>query len=420
MLMNPTLINIHQVTPDYFTVPTYRAVFEGVTELSKVHDVITLPLLKSVIPNQELYPLVREFWQEAKDEFNIDAGNVPFWMGNLTRAYREREVDKVLAQYEAGEINPADLADHISEANKERINLTRPRTMTMRDLTTMYFNYMQNPDSQSKISTGYRSLDQLLVGGFAKQELSIVSARPSVGKTAVTLNLSTNMARQETAVGYFSGETGFMGLMHRIVASEMNLDMVKLQTPSIVSTDEEVFMKFANHAQTLADMKISVHDSGGWNVYEIRRQIIEDMKLHGAENYVAIIDHLGKITPHTNHSRHDLNVGEITFALKRIAQELDIHIVLLSQLNRNTEQRQDKRPTLADLRNSGDIEQDADVVIFLYRDDYYDKETEDANTMEMIVAKSRNSGLGHIKVTYRKEYQKILEQYEQANYSPPA
>ncbi|WP_248499332.1 DnaB-like helicase C-terminal domain-containing protein, partial [Staphylococcus aureus] len=120
-------------------------------------------------------------------------------------------------------------------------------------------------------------------------------------------------------------------------------------------------------------------------------------------------------------SRHDLDVGAITRYLKEMAIEEDIIIILLSQLSRNVEQREDKRPRLSDLRNSGDIEQDADDVWFLYRDDYYDKETENGNVIEVIVAKAREGQLGTAKLHFSKEIQRVVEiEYSRGGYSPPA
>lgn len=425
ILNNPSIVDKYGLTPEHFTTPTIRLILETAFEVMHEHDRISLPLLHQAIPNKEVHDEVATYWRNAKDPENIDVKSQDFYVRQISQAMRQRKIDSVLMDYENGLISPNTLAAKIEEASRQESKLERVRSITMKDGMRMFFNYIQNPETQSRISTGFSELDRMFVGGFSKQELTVIAARPSVGKTALTLNMATNMAKEKptgrTAVGYFSGETGFMPLLFRVVAAECNIDMAKLQTSDVVKVDMDLINRFVNRAQDMSDLPISIHDSGGWDVHEIRRQIIRDMELHGEKDYVAFIDHLGKIKKHTNHSRDDLNVGEITFELKQIAIELDIHIVLLSQLNRNTESRQDKRPTLGDLRNSGDIEQDADVVIFLYRDDYYNKETEDANTIELIVAKSRNTGQGQVKLAFKKEYQKMVQlHFDSVGYAPPA
>lgn len=426
ILNNPSIVDKYGLTPEHFTTPTIRLILETAFEVMNEHDRISLPLLHQAIPNKEVHNEVAKYWRDAKDPENIDVKSQDFYVRQISQAMRQRKIDSVLQDYDNGLISPNALAGKIEEASRQESKLERVRSITMADGVRMMFNYIQNPDTESRISTGFSELDRMLVGGLAKQELTVLAARPSVGKTAFTLNMSTNMGKEnpktgKTSVGYFSGETGFMPLLFRVVAAECNIDMTRLQTSDVVKVDMDLINRFVNRAQDMSELPMSIHDSGGWDVYEIRRQIIRDMELHGNENYVAFIDHLGKIKKHTNHTRDDLNVGAITFELKQIAIELNIHIVLLSQLNRNTESRQDKRPTLGDLRNSGDIEQDADVVIFLYRDDYYNKETEDANTIEVIVAKSRNTGQGQIKLAFKKEYQKMVQlHFDSVGYAPPA
>lgn len=414
ILNKPELADTYDIEGEHFTSAVLRVIFEAAKEVGREHGTISLPLLRNQIGSPEINDQIKEFWEEAKDPFNVDMPSADYFMGEICRALRERKIDKVLTDYQLGLISPGDLPNQIALVSYDATVKKEARSKTMKELVFEYYEYMMNPETAAKIKSGFSDLDKLLVGGFAKQELSIVAARPSVGKTATTLNIATNIAKETAskrrgAVGYFSGETGFDGLMHRVIASETNVDMNRLQTPENIKVDIDAHERFHNKAQELSEMPISVHQSGGWDVFEIRRQIIEDMRLHGEEDYVAIIDHIGKIKKHTNYSRDDLNVGQITFELKKIAIELNIHIMLLSQLNRNTESRQDKRPTLADLRNSGDLEQDADVVIFLYRDDYYDKEAEDANTIELILAKSRNSATGQLKLAFRKEFQKIVQ-----------
>ena len=254
------------------------------------------------------------------------------------------------------------------------------------------------------IPTGFRDLDRL-TAGFQRGDLIIVAARPSVGKTAFALNVAQAVGTQtEENVAIFSLEMGAEQLVMRMLCAEGNIDAQVLRTGALNSED---WRKLTMATGTLSRAGIYIDDSAGVRVSEIRAKCRRLKQEHGLG--MILIDYLQLIQGSgiAGQNRQQ-EVSEISRSLKALARELEVPVIALSQLSRGVEQRQDKRPMMSDLRESGSIEQDADIVAFLYREDYYDKETEDANTIEIIVAKQRNGPTDTVKLAFKKEFNKFV------------
>ncbi|WP_163969582.1 replicative DNA helicase [Oceanobacillus halotolerans] len=247
--------------------------------------------------------------------------------------------------------------------------------------------------------TSFRDLDAM-TGGLQCGDLIIVAARPSVGKTAFALNVAAEHCHNAGTTAIYSLEMGTKQLLKRMISREGLIDSQKWRGMTFSSDDY-------HHALT------AIGEMGKWNLkifdekrnlMEIRSSIRKIVHENPKEQIVAIIDYLQLIQPGTRRERRDLEVGEITRELKLLAVELNIPIILLSQLSRGVEARQDKRPLMSDLRESGNIEQDADVISFLYREDYYHRNTEQQDQMEVIIGKQRNGPVGTVRMTFMKEY----------------
>ncbi|WP_146550448.1 replicative DNA helicase [Rummeliibacillus suwonensis] len=254
------------------------------------------------------------------------------------------------------------------------------------------------------IPTGFRDLDRL-TAGFQRGDLIIVAARPSVGKTAFALNVAQAVGTQtDENVAIFSLEMGAEQLVMRMLCAEGNIDAQVLRTGALNSED---WRKLTMATGTLSRAGIYIDDSAGIRVSEIRAKCRRLKQEHGLG--MILIDYLQLIQGSglAGQNRQQ-EVSEISRSLKALARELEVPVIALSQLSRGVEQRQDKRPMMSDLRESGSIEQDADIVAFLYREDYYDKETEDANTIEIIVAKQRNGPTDTVKLAFKKEFNKFV------------
>ncbi|WP_369823868.1 replicative DNA helicase [Sporosarcina sp. P34] len=266
------------------------------------------------------------------------------------------------------------------------------------------------------IPTGFRDLDKI-TAGFQRNDLIIVAARPSVGKTAFALNVAQNVAtKTEENVAIFSLEMGAEQLVMRMLCAEGNIDAQVLRTGTLEADD---WRKLTMAMGSLSNAGIFIDDTPGLRVNEIRSKCRRLQQEHGLG--MVMIDYMQLIMGSGRGSdNRQQEVSEISRSLKGLARELKIPVIALSQLSRGVEQRQDKRPMMSDLRESGSIEQDADIVSFLYREDYYDKETEMQNMIEIIIAKQRNGPTGTVTLAFAKEYNKFLNIDWSQHESPPS
>ncbi len=240
------------------------------------------------------------------------------------------------------------------------------------------------------VSTGFGSLDTLITG-LNKSDLVLLAARPAMGKTAFALNIATNVAvRGGKKVAIFSLEMGKEQLVSRILSSEALIPSTNLRTGSLSGED---WVKVAMTAQVLSKAPIYIDDTPGITVAEMKAKLrrIRDVGL-------VVIDYLQLMSTGRKDGNRVQEVSEITRSLKILAKELNVPVITLSQLSRGPDSRSDHRPMLSDLRESGSIEQDADIVLFLYRDAYYNRESEEPNLAECIVAKNRHGETDSVKL----------------------
>jgi replicative DNA helicase len=254
------------------------------------------------------------------------------------------------------------------------------------------------------IPTGFNDLDRM-TAGFQRNDLIIVAARPSVGKTAFALNIAQNVAtKTEENVAIFSLEMGAEQLVMRMLCAEGNIDAQRLRTGALLPED---WQKLTMAMGSLSAAGIYIDDTPGIRINDIRAKCRRLKQEKGLG--MILIDYLQLImgSGKSGENRQQ-EVSEISRSLKALARELEVPVIALSQLSRGVESRQDKRPMMSDIRESGSIEQDADIVAFLYRDDYYDKETESKNIIEIIIAKQRNGPTGTVELAFVKEYNKFV------------
>ncbi|WP_156289916.1 replicative DNA helicase [Oceanobacillus salinisoli] len=278
--------------------------------------------------------------------------------------------------------------------------------------------HQQNGDVTG-IPTGFRDLDKI-TSGFQRNDLIIIAARPSVGKTAFALNVAQSVAvNTDENVAIFSLEMGADQLVQRMLCAEGNIDAQRLRNGQLQAED---WSKLTMAMGSLSNAGIYIDDSPGIRVSEIRSKCRRLKQEHGLG--MILIDYLQLIQGSVNSKENrQQEVSEISRSLKGLARELNVPLIALSQLSRGVESRQDKRPMMSDLRESGSIEQDADIVGFLYRDDYYDKETEKQNIIEIILAKQRNGPVGTVELAFVKEYNKFVDldhRYESSDIPPVA
>ena len=304
-----------------------------------------------------------------------------------------------------------DIAVQLDGAEQKILAIAGGRTTgTFTPIKDVVFDAMDrvNQLAQSKggitgLSTGLATLDSV-TRGLQKSDLIIVAARPALGKTAFVLNLATHVALQGGTVAFFSLEMPREQLMHRIFCAEGQIDATHLARGEL---DEEEWSRLVKVADRMIKTNLYFDDTSSTTVMDIRTRA-RRLKAERGLDLIAI-DYLQLIQAPGRAENRTLAVAEMTRSLKVLARELSVPIIVLSQLSRATEGRSDKRPMLSDLRESGSIEQDADIVMFLYREDYYNQDTENANITELSIAKHRNGATDTVKMFFQKEYTRFRD-----------
>ena len=405
-----------ELTPDDFYKPANKIVFKTMLSLLEKGEPIDATTMVSALTNQG-------------DISNIGGINYVVELVNSTPTSKNVEhyaklvkekatLRKVIADLSdslssayQGDVS---ISDIISKTEKSMLDISKQNTGTgFRNVADILDTHMQIVETRSQtdgfvtgLSTGFVGLDKITTG-LHEGNLIILAARPAMGKTALALNIAKHVATMERKPAViFSLEMGAEELIERMVASEGMIPGYHLKTGNL-STDE---WKRLVHAQgNLYDVPIFVDDTAGIRISDIRskaRKLSQEMGGLG----IIIIDYLQLITGSKRENRQQI-VSEISRELKILAKDLRVPVIALSQLSRSVEQRQDKRPMLSDLRESGSIEQDADIVAFLYRDAYYQKEqagSQEANNVtELILEKNRHGSLGTVKLYFHKEYTKF-------------
>lgn len=416
------------IDPEDFYKYAHRIIFKAMISLSDQNDAIDATTVRAILDNQGdlqniggisyLVELVNSVPTSANAEYyaKIVAEKA------MLRRIISRLTEAVNQAYE-GAINSEDI---ISGAEKALIDVNeRSNRSGFRKISDVLAVNYENLEVRSQqttdvtgLATGFRDLDKITTG-LHPDQLIILAARPAVGKTAFVLNIAQNVGtKMNRPVAIFSLEMGAESLVDRMLASEGMVDAHNLRTGQLTEQD---WQNITLAQGTLADAPIYIDDTPGIKVTEIRARARKlDQELEKGLGLI-VIDYLQLITG-TRPENRQQEVSDISRQLKILAKELGVPVIALSQLSRGVEQRQDKRPVLSDIRESGSIEQDADIVAFLYREDYYDRGDKDEgqeqlvdNTIEVILEKNRAGARGTIKLMFQKEYNKFssIAQFEE-------
>lgn len=255
------------------------------------------------------------------------------------------------------------------------------------------------------IAAGYRKLDEM-TSGFQNSDFLVLAARPSMGKTALALSMARNAAASGLTVGFFSLEMSAEQLTLRLLSSEANIAHQKIRNATITSDE---WIDLTHVAAQLANMKLFIDDTATQTIMDVRAKARKLKAEHNLQ--FLVIDYLQLLHGHKKYENRHQEVSEISRSLKALAKELNIPVLALSQLSRAVDSRTDKRPMLSDLRESGAIEQDADLIMFLYRDIVYNAETENPAHAELIIGKQRNGPTGVVNLHYQNDLT-LFQDYE--------
>lgn len=301
----------------------------------------------------------------------------------------------------------ADIDEVIDQAESALFRVSEQRQrkdlISMHDAVLNYFKRIESLYAQEVVSfgvpTGFDDLDQML-GGFQRSDLLIVAGRPGMGKTSWLLSTALNAARKGARVAIFSLEMSSEQIVQRLVSSETGISTHRLRLGQL---DDREWTLFVEATDKLSPLRIFIDDTPALSPLQLRTKCRRLYSEHGLD--LVMVDYMQLMTAGTGRGNEN-RVQEISFIsrhMKQLARELNVPVLSAAQLSRAVEQRQDKRPQLSDLRESGSIEQDADVVMFIYRDEVYNENTERQNQADIIVAKHRNGPTGTVTLYFRKE-----------------
>lgn len=414
------------ISPDDFYKYSHKVIFRAMITLADRNDAIDAATVRNILDDQgdlqnigglgyivELVNSVptsanAEFYAKIVSEKAMLRDIISKLTDTVNMAYEGNDSDEIIGTAEKALV---DINEHSNRSGFRKIS----------DVLKVNYENLELRSQQTSdvtgLPTGFRDLDRITTG-LHPDQLIILAARPAVGKTAFVLNIAQNVGtKQNRPVAIFSLEMGAESLVDRMLAAEGMVDSHSLRTGQLTDQD---WNNVTIAQGALADAPIYIDDTPGIKITEIRARSRKLSQEVDDGLGLIVIDYLQLISG-TRPENRQQEVSEISRQLKILAKELKVPVIALSQLSRGVEQRQDKRPVLSDIRESGSIEQDADIVAFLYRDDYYRREGEEAeeivedNTVEVILEKNRAGARGTVKLMFQKEYNKFssIAQFEE-------
>ncbi len=409
VLVNPQSLGriVEFLKPESFYKPSHKIIFEAVLELFRKNEPIDIVTVSEHLRNKEelenaggrayindlalnvVTTANIEFYAKIIQEKEIKRALINAGSEIVSMSYENEETDEVLD-------NAQKLIFNIA-AQKDTTDLVPIQDLVVASYEQIEMRY-NNQDDLVGVDTGFYDLNAL-TSGLQKSDLIILAARPSMGKTAFALNLAQNVAlKTKKGVAIFSLEMPKQQLVKRMLCSEAEVDTQRITSGHMQPKDWE---KLVDAMTRLSDAKIYIDDSSGLTATDIkakcRRLMMEEKDLG-----LVVIDYLQLMEGGGNPNDRNQQISAISRSLKGLARELNVPIIALSQLSRGVEARNDKRPMLSDLRDSGAIEQDADIVMFIYRDEYYNRDNVDnKGKAEIIIAKHRNGPVGVINLLFQ-------------------
>lgn len=400
------------VESDFYE-PKHKAIWAGILSLVKSGQAVDVVTLSSYLKKNKL--LSRSGGPAYLSELvadTVSSANIADYGQLIKEAATRRSMISLSGQI--GEMAMAEerpLLDVIDVIENQIFNLTNRSTKTgfvhVKDLLVESFertdDLHSDPNAIRGIRSGFKRLDNLL-GGLNTSDFIILAARPAVGKSAFAIDVARHAAVKEgKCVGIFSLEMSNIQIMDRILAMELEVNLFNLRTGKV---SDQVFQNFSIVADRLAKANLFIDDTAGQTIMDIRTKA-RKLKIEKGLD-LLIIDYLQLVQGSRKENRVQ-EVSDISRSLKILAKELDIPIIAAAQLSRAVEQRVDKKPQLSDLRESGSIEQDADIVMFLQREDRFEEESERKNLANLYIAKHRNGPTGNIELMFVEQHARFRE-----------
>ena len=400
------------LTAEDFYRAEHRLIYNALLELYTKGTPLDILLVEAEMARHDKLKQVSHSYAFGLLELEYTAARAEYYAGIIKEhATRRRltEIGKELVIEAADE--SISVEELLEKAERKILSISMAQNKTgfedMRTIGLRSFEKinerMNNPNELSGVGSGLMDLDKVL-NGFQKSDLILLAARPSMGKTALALNIAMNSALRKKAIGVFSLEMSKVQLGSRILSTLSGVNSQYLSTGNLTNNDMDALLKAL---EEMGNLNLYVDDTAGLGLLELRSKARRLKHESGLD--LLIIDYLQLMqgaqgAQGARSENRQQEISEISRGLKALARELNIPIIALSQLSRNVELRAEKKPQLSDLRESGSLEQDADIVMFLYRDEYYNRdETDNQNIAELIVSKNRNGPTTSIRLQFNKE-----------------
>lgn len=398
-LKDNTLLKETIITKYFFEEEVNKIIFETMQKLSRENTAVDKVTLLT-----ENYDKLNDlggasFIDNIEQEGDVD--NFESYQKKLTESFKKRASQKIVKEWLSKEEKDTNiLLDRLQKMDEYGVEEDTDKNSTLMQLHDEAY---QEDKGLVGISSGLKTLDQL-IGGFQNESSYILAARPSMGKTATMLKFALESALQGAVPIIFSLEMSESSLLRRMISTIGEINLFLAKNPSkLVESKKESWQKAIND---LYKLDFEIYDKPLQTIAYIRSKIRKAKKEYKGKQIIVFIDYLTLIQNEGRFHSDHAKVSDISAKLKGIAKEYKCPVITLAQLSRSVEQRQDKRPLLSDIRESGSIEQDADMVMFLYRDSYYNKEN-DSNELEIIIAKHRDGPTGDVTVYYNKSTGKM-------------
>jgi len=418
LLNDENFSKVHEILQAQdFYVPAHAAVYSGMLEINQKMERVDLVTLQNELEKKGVLEDIGGLVFLLSLQEDIPAAGL---IAQHAKIVKEKAVLRGLINSATNIISgcynqdDADINDVLDAAEKTIFQISHQRTsqnfVQLNIWLKKTFQHLSDIKSTSGgltgVASGYSLLDKM-TSGFQGGDLIILAARPSMGKTALALNIASHAAANGVTVGVFSLEMSAEQLTLRLLSTESNISHHNIRNATITSDE---WVELTHVAARLAQRKMFIDDSAMLDIMALRAKA---RHLKKQENVgFLIVDYLQLLHSGKRHENRHQEVSEISRALKALAKELSIPIIALSQLSRAVDSRMDKRPMLSDLRESGAIEQDADVIMFLYRDVVYNPDTENPASAELIIGKQRNGPTGMVGLTFLKELTKFEDAHD--------
>ncbi|PFW88144.1 replicative DNA helicase [Bacillus pseudomycoides] len=411
LLLDGELIKECRLTDQHFSTAVHQAIFKLIRKIEEEGQPLDLVALVSKMEPAFLAQIGGMEYLVNIIESVPTTANFSYYEGLVRNAWKMNQ---------AGSMAHSMCERLLAEKDEKVIGETITRLCELEEvdctldfdlkdtLVDLYEELHQDTEELTGIETGFSALNKMTCG-LQEGDFVVIGARPSMGKTAFALNIALHAAKSGAAVGLFSLEMSNKQLLKRMVSCLGEVSGKRLKNPKHRFTIED-WGKTSRAFAEIGDLPLGIYDKAGVTTQEIWVQVRKLKRKYGDKKLLVIIDYLQLITGDSKYRGNRFQeMSEISRKLKLLARDLNVCVVALSQLSRGVESRQDKRPLLSDLRETGQIEQDADLIMLMYREDYYEKETEHKDITEIQIAKHRNGPVGMLRLRFLKEFGRFLE-----------